>query len=155
MSVVVQCRRAEWADPDVALPDYASAGAAGADLRANLRAEARDAGVLLAPLQRAIVPTGLHVAVPEGYELQIRPRSGLALRHGLALVNAPGTVDADYRGEIGVLMVNLGDAPVTVTHGMRVAQLVVAPVMRAEFALSDLDETARGDGGFGSTGVAP
>ena len=155
MSVVVQCRRAEWADPDVALPDYASAGAAGADLRANLRAEARDAGVLLAPLQRAIVPTGLHVAVPEGYELQIRPRSGLALRHGLALVNAPGTVDADYRGEVGVLMVNLGDAPVTVTHGMRVAQLVVAPVVRAGFALSDLDETTRGHGGFGSTGVAP
>lgn len=153
MTISVFCMRADWADPDIALPVYESAGAAGADIRANLRAEAREVGVLLAPLHRAIVPTGLHVSVPAGYEMQIRPRSGLALRHGLALVNAPGTVDADYRGEIGVLMINLGDVPVTITHGMRIAQAVIAPALRAQFLpVATLDDTDRGTGGFGSTG---
>ena len=145
--------RMEGADPAVALPDYASAGAAGADLRANLPADARAAGVTLAPLQRAVIPTGLAVALPDGFEMQIRPRSGLAARHGLTLVNSPGTVDADYRGEVGVLMINLGDRPVTIGHGERIAQAVVAPVLRARFDLVEaLSETVRGGGGFGSTG---
>lgn len=136
------------------LPDYASAGAAGADLRANFPPERRDTGDTLGPMQRALVPTGLRMAVPDGYELQIRPRSGLAMKHGLTLVNAPGTVDADYRGDVGVLMVNLGDTPVTIIHGMRIAQAVVAPVTRAAFLHADaLDDTARGAGGFGSTGT--
>ena len=152
--VNMPCRMADGADPAVPLPDYASAGAAGADLRANFAVEAREFGMLLSPMQRAIVPTGLHVAVPTGFEMQIRPRSGLALRHGIALVNTPGTIDADYRGEIGVLVINLGDAPVQIAHGMRIAQAVIAPVVQARFKLVDaLDETERGAGGFGSTGI--
>ena len=142
----------EGADAALPLPRYASAGAAGADVCANF---ADRGAVTLAPGARAAVPTGLRFGIPEGVEVQVRPRSGLALRHGLTVANAPGTIDSDYRGEVRVLLVNLGDAPVEVTHGMRIAQLVVAPVLCADFALGTPDETARGAGGFGSTGVAP
>ncbi|TRD22306.1 dUTP diphosphatase [Palleronia caenipelagi] len=153
--MAVRIIRADWADPGIALPAYATTGAAGADLRANLRAEDRAEGVMLVPGQRALVPTGFSVALPPDMEMQIRPRSGLALKHGLTLVNAPGTVDADYRGEVGVLMVNLGQEPVTLRHGDRIAQAVFAPVVRAMFQEVDsLDATARGRGGFGSTGQA-
>ena len=153
MSVRIAVLREEWADPAVPLPSYETAGAAGADVRANLPAEARDAGIVLAPGARALVPTGLRVEIPEGYEVQVRPRSGLALKHGIGLANAPGTIDADYRGPVGVILVNLGAEPFTLRHGERIAQLVVAPVVRAAFAEArDLGATARGAGGFGSTG---
>jgi dUTP pyrophosphatase len=152
--VMIDVVREDWADPDVALPDYATAGAAGADLRANLPVEVRSAGMLLDPGARVLVPTGLRVAIPEGFEMQIRPRSGLALKHGVSLPNTPGTIDSDYRGPLGVILVNLGDAPFLVEHGSRVVQAVIAPVVRASFGLVDtLDATARGAGGFGSTGV--
>src|SRR6476659_9145547 len=135
---------------DLALPSYQSATAAGLDL---LAAVPSAAPVTIAPGARALVPTGLAIALPEGYEAQVRPRSGLAARHGLTILNAPGTIDADYRGEIQVLLVNLGNAPVTITRGMRVAQLVVAPVVRAQILeVATLDKTERGSGGFGSTG---
>lgn len=150
----IRLRRWPGADPGLPLPAYATAGAAGADLRANFPQDRRADGVTLAPLGRALIPTGLAVALPEGFEWQIRARSGLALRYGLALVNGVGTVDADYRGEVGVILVNLGDAPVTVAHGDRIAQAVLMPVAQASFRLTDdLDETGRGTGGFGSTGV--
>ncbi|MDF1854633.1 dUTP diphosphatase [Pseudooceanicola sp.] len=144
--------RLDGFDPEIGLPSYATAGAAGADLRANFPADARD-GVRLAPGARALVPTGLAMAIPEGFEVQIRPRSGLALKHGVTLVNAPGTIDSDYRGPVAVILINLGEQPFQVTHGERIAQMVLAPVTRARFAeVGDLDETARGGGGFGSTG---
>ena len=141
---------AEGADRALGLPAYATAGAAGADLRANLP----DRGeMVIAPGARALVPTGLRMAVPEGFEVQVRPRSGLALRHGITLPNAPGTVDSDYRGEVGVILMNLGAGPFTVAHGDRIAQMVVAPVVRATFAVAEgLDDTGRGAGGFGHTG---
>jgi dUTP pyrophosphatase len=145
--------REDWADREVALPAYETDGAAGADVRANLPREQREAGLTLAPGGRALVPTGLRIEIPEGFEVQVRPRSGLALRHGIALANAPGTIDADYRGPVGVILANLGGEPYTVRHGDRIAQLVVAPVVRAAFAaVEGLSETARGAGGFGSTG---
>jgi dUTP pyrophosphatase len=134
---------------DLPLPGYATAGAAGMDLLAAV-AEA----VVLPPGARALIPTGLRIALPAGYEMQIRPRSGLALRHGIVLPNSPGTIDEDYRGEIQVIVMNAGDAPFTIERGMRIAQAVVAPVVRAVWRESaDLDQTARGHGGFGSTGV--
>ncbi len=149
MTVTVRVSRAEGADPGLPLPGYATDGAAGADLRADTGGDV----VVLAPGERRLIGTGLRIALPEGYEMQVRPRSGLALRHGITLVNAPGTIDADYRGQVGVILVNHGDAPFEVTHGMRIAQAVVAPVVRATFDLVDaLEETARGPGGFGSTG---
>ena len=114
------------------LPDYETEGAAGADLRANFADGARD-GVVLAPGERALVPTGLRLAVPEGYEVQLRPRSGLALKHGITLPNSPGTIDSDYRGPLGVIVMNAGSAPFEVTHGMRIAQMVIAPVVQARF----------------------
>lgn len=155
MSVLVEILREAWADPAVGLPDYATAGAAGADLRANLMPEDRAAGLLLAPGARILVPTGLRVAIPAGFEMQIRPRSGLALKHGIGLPNSPGTIDSDYRGPLGVILVNFGDEPFRILHGDRIAQAVIAPVVQARFALVDsLDPTARGTGGFGSTGVA-
>jgi dUTP pyrophosphatase len=142
----------EGADRALGLPVYASAGAAGADLRANFPAEAR-AGLTLAPGARALVPTGLRLAIPEGYEVQLRPRSGLALKHGITLPNSPGTIDSDYRGPLGVIVMNAGAEPFHIEHGMRIAQMIVAPVVQATFELVDaLDETARGQGGFGSTG---
>ncbi len=134
---------------DLPLPDYATAGAAGMDLLAAVSAP-----VVLRPGERTLIPTGLRVALPAGYEMQIRPRSGLALKHGVVLPNAPGTIDEDYRGELQVIVMNAGDAPFTVERGMRIAQAVVAPVSRATWReAADLDATARGHGGFGSTGT--
>lgn len=153
MSPVLEVMWEDWADRALGLPHYATAGAAGADLRANLPPGLRAGGITLAPMARAVVPTGLRVAIPEGFELQIRPRSGLARDHGLTLANSPGTIDSDYRGPLGVLLVNLGEAPVTIRHGERIAQMVLAPVLRAAFAeVAALAPTARGAGGFGSTG---
>jgi dUTP pyrophosphatase len=132
------------------LPAYQSAGAAGLDLLAAVPA---DAPVVLPPGGRCLAPTGLTLEIPAGYEAQVRPRSGLALKYGVTVLNAPGTIDSDYRGELGVVLVNHGAAPFAVARGDRIAQLVVAPVVQARFALADdLSETARGDGGFGSTG---
>ena len=135
---------------DLPLPSYQSEHAAGLDLLAAVPA---DAPLTIAPNARALVPTGIAIALPEGYEAQVRPRSGLAARHGLTVLNAPGTIDADYRGEVQVLLINLGHEPVSITRGMRIAQLVVAPVSRAQLrVVPSLDDTARGAGGFGSTG---
>ena len=132
------------------LPAYKSAGAAGMDLCAAI-----DAPVTLQPMARLVVPTGIALAIPSGYEGQVRARSGLALQHGIALVNAPGTIDSDYRGEVGVLLINLGHEAFTIEPGTRIAQLVICPVARAELELVvDLEVTARNDGGYGSTGVS-
>ena len=142
--------RVAGSDPDMDLPAYETPGAAGADLRANFPDRT---GVTLAPLERALVPTGLAMAIPQGFEVQVRPRSGLALKHGIALVNSPGTIDSDYRGEVGVIILNTSDQPFEIAHGMRIAQMVLAPVVQAAFEEVDaLDDTARGAGGFGSTG---
>ena len=155
MGVTLRILRLPKGDPALPLPAYETPGAAGADLRACLPEAQRAAGLLLAPGARALVPTGLALEIPEGHEVQIRPRSGLALRHGVTLANAPGTIDADYRGPLGVILVNLGTDPFTVAHGARIAQMVLAPVVRAVFAEADaLGATARGAGGFGSTGGA-
>ena len=133
----------------LALPDYATAAAAGADLLAAI-----DQDIELGPLERRIVPTGIAIALPVGFEAQVRPRSGLAAKSGITVANAPGTIDADYRGEVGVILVNLSREPFTLTRGMRIAQLVVARHARAIWQeVSTLDETARGAGGFGSTGI--
>lgn len=133
------------------LPAYETEHAAGMDLRAALP---EDEPVTLAPGARAMVPTGLAIALPDGFEAQVRPRSGLAARQGVTVLNSPGTVDADYRGEVKVILVNLGDEPVEIARGMRIAQMVVAPVTRAVWTVCDtLDATARGAGGFGSTGT--
>jgi dUTP diphosphatase len=131
------------------LPTYATALSAGMDLRANIEED-----ITLLPLQRQLVPTGLHIALPEGYEAQIRPRSGLALKHGITVLNTPGTVDADYRGEIMVLLVNFSNEPFTVKDGERIAQMVIAKHEKVDFELVDtLDETERGAGGYGHTGL--
>ncbi len=135
------------------LPAYASAGSAGADLCAAISA---DRPACLDPGARHLVPTGLAIALPEGFEAQVRPRSGLAVRHGITVLNSPGTIDSDYRGEIKVVLINLGDEPFTLRRGQRIAQLVIAPVARAEWRLADrLPDSARGAGGFGSTGLDP
>lgn len=133
------------------LPAYESEHAAGMDLRAAI-GEGDD--IVLAPGERAMVPTGLAIALPVGFEAQVRPRSGLAAKQGVTVLNSPGTVDADYRGEVKVILINHGTEPVTITRGMRIAQMLFAPVTRGVFAVVDtLDETARGSGGFGSTGT--
>ena len=130
------------------LPQFETAQSAGMDLRANI-----DAPVVLQPGDRALIPTGIKMALPEGYEAQIRPRSGLAYKHGISVLNSPGTIDADYRGDVGVLLINHGREPFTVEDGMRVAQMVVAQYSQFQWhAVEDLDETDRGEGGFGSTG---
>ncbi|MBK1636225.1 dUTP diphosphatase [Rhodovulum adriaticum] len=153
MTPVLQVLWEDWADRALGLPAYETAGAAGADIRANFPSEARDSGLTLAPMARHVVPTGLRVAIPRGYEMQIRPRSGLALKHGITLPNTPGTIDSDYRGPLGVLLVNLGAEPYTIHHGDRIAQIIVAPVVQVAFDLVQaLDDTPRGAGGFGSTG---
>jgi dUTP pyrophosphatase len=131
-----------------ALPKYETAGSAGMDVRANLTSP-----LTIAPMQRYLVPTGLSIAVPAGYEAQMRPRSGLAVKQGLTCLNSPGTIDSDYRGEIKVLLINLGQEPQTIQHGDRIAQLVFAPVAHAQLNLCiTLDATERNQGGFGSTG---
>ncbi len=131
------------------LPSYATPLSAGMDLRANL-----DSPVTLQPLQRTLIPTGLRIELPQGYECQLRPRSGLALKKGITLLNSPGTIDADYRGEIGVIVINLSGEPVVVNDGERICQMVVAPYSSVEWEESeDLTSTERGDGGFGHTGT--
>jgi dUTP pyrophosphatase len=134
---------------DLKLPAYESPGAAGMDVAAAIEAD-----IVIAPGERHAVPTGFAMAVPAGHEVQIRPRSGLALRHGVTIANAPGTIDSDYRGEVRIILINLGESPFTISRGMRIAQMVVAPVIQASPVRVDrLDATDRGDGGFGSTGV--
>jgi dUTP pyrophosphatase len=136
---------------DLPLPAYQSEGAAGLDL---LAAVAADLPVIIAPGHRALIPTGLAVALPTGTEGQVRPRSGLAAQHGVTVLNSPGTIDADYRGEIQVILINLGQESFTVSRGMRIAQLVIAPAMRVTICeITNLDETTRGVAGFGSTGL--
>lgn len=131
------------------LPEYATAQAAGMDVRAAITAD-----VVLEPSQRLAIPTGIAIALPDGWEAQIRPRSGLSLRHGLSLLNSPGTIDADYRGEVHVILANLGTESFTVTRGMRIAQMVVARYDRVQWqAVTELPESERGEGGFGSTGT--
>ena len=153
MEPVVRVIWEDWADRSLPLPSYETAGAAGADIRANLRPEDRAAGLVLAPMARAIVPTGLRVEIPAGFEMQIRPRSGLAVKFGISIPNAPGTIDSDYRGPLGVVLVNLGAEPFAIHHGDRIAQCVVAPVVQVGFqVVESLGDTARGAGGFGSTG---
>ena len=132
-------------------PAYETAGSAGADLRAAFPDKGAET---LAPGGRAMIPTGLSMAIPQGYEGQVRPRSGLAAKHGVTVANAPGTIDSDYRGEVKVILINLGTAPVEIAHGDRIAQLIIAPVTQAAFAFGALDETERGTGGFGSTGAS-
>lgn len=131
------------------LPKYATKQSAGADLTANI-----SESVILRPLERCLIPTGIHIGFPSGYEAQVRPRSGLALKHGVTVLNAPGTIDADYTGEIGVVLINLGDKDFVINDGDRIAQLVIARHESAEWVQVDiLDETERGDGGYGHTGV--
>lgn len=134
---------------DLALPSYATEQSAGMDLMAAINAP-----ITLAPMERKLVPTGLCIALPDGYEAQVRPRSGLALKHGISLVNSPGTIDADYRGEVGVIMINLGAEPFTIERGMRIAQMVIAPYTSIRWnQMEHLPESQRGAGGFGSTGT--
>lgn len=150
MTVTISFLWEDGADQSLGLPAYETAGAAGADLRANM---ADRSPIQLAPMARALVPTGLRLAIPDGFEVQIRPRSGLALKHGVTLANTPGTIDSDYRGPLGVIVINLGQDSFEITHGMRIAQMVVAPVTQATFRMvENLDSTVRGAGGFGSTG---
>jgi dUTP pyrophosphatase len=134
---------------DLSLPTYATPDSAGMDLMS-----AENGDVTLAPGARAMIATGIAIALPSGFEAQVRPRSGLAAKHGVTVANSPGTIDADYRGEIKVILINLGDAPVTLSRGDRVAQMIIAPVVQATWSeVTDLDDTARGAGGFGSTGI--
>jgi len=148
MSIPIRVRRLPHGE-GLPLPAYATGGAAGMDLLAAVGEP-----VTIEPGKRALIPTGLAIALPPGYELQIRPRSGLALRHGIVLPNSPGTIDEDYRGELQVIVLNAGDAPFVVERGARIAQAVLAPVVRARWhEVENLDDTARGSGGFGSTGT--
>lgn len=143
------CRLRPEEDKDISLPRYMTEGAAGLDLVAAVSQD-----VTLAPGERSVVPTGFSMAVPHGYEAQVRPRSGLAAKHGITLPNAPGTIDSDYRGEVCVILANMGSEPFTVERGMRIAQLVVAPIVQVRLEeVGDLDETVRGAGGFGHTGT--
>ena len=136
---------------DLPLPQYETDGAAGLDLQAAL---APDEELVLAPGNRDLIPTGLAIALPQGYEAQIRPRSGLAAKNGVTALNSPGTIDCDYRGEVKVILINHGDEPLVITRGMRIAQMVIAPVARVEVeCVEELDATERGSGGFGSTGA--
>ncbi|MBM1690452.1 dUTP diphosphatase [Sulfitobacter geojensis] len=146
---VIKCTWAAGADQTLGMPVYATTGAAGADLRANLP----DGPVFIEPMARALVSTGLHMEIPQGFEVQIRPRSGLALKHGIMLPNSPGTIDSDYRGVVGVIVLNAGAVPFEITHGMRIAQMVVAAAPQVSFEIARmLDTTDRASGGFGSTG---
>jgi dUTP pyrophosphatase len=148
MPITLSVRRKAGCE-DLPLPRYMSEAAAGMDVCAAV-----DGPVAVAPGEIKLIPTGLYVAVPQGYEIQVRPRSGLALKHGLAIVNSPGTIDADYRGEVGIIVGNIGREPFSITRGMRIAQLIVAAVARAEVeVVTELPETGRGAGGFGHSGT--
>lgn len=152
--VLLRILRLPDSDPAVPLPSYQTGGSAGMDVRANLALPDRDAGLVILPGERKLVPTGFAAAVPDGYEVQLRPRSGLAFRNGITLLNSPGTIDSDYRGEIGVVLVNHDTELFRVQHGMRIVQMVLAPVSRIEWLETEsLDESGRGTGGFGSTGT--
>jgi dUTP pyrophosphatase len=151
--VSVQITFIDGADTSQPLPDYETPNSAGMDLRVNLPEQTRETGILIAAGKRALVPTGLSIAIPAGYEAQIRPRSGLALKYGISIPNTPGTIDADYRGPIGVILINHGETDFHITHGDRIAQIIFAPVIQATWEpVKALDETTRGTGGFGSTG---
>jgi dUTP pyrophosphatase len=149
--IEIKLKRLPHFDPEMALPSYESALASGADVRASLPNRDR---VSIAPGERVLIPTGLSFEIPAGYEIQVRPRSGLSLKTPLLVVNSPGTVDADYRGEVKVILGNFGNEAFEIKHGERIAQLVIAPVYQVKFTeVSNLDETARGELGFGSTGL--
>jgi len=152
--VAIKVSWVDGADQALGLPSYETPGAAGADLRANFAPDQRG-GITLEPGARMLIPTGLQLEIPLGFEVQIRPRSGLALKHGITLPNSPGTIDSDYRGPLGVIVMNAGQDSFHIAHGDRIAQMVVAPVVQASFHIQGtLSETERGSGGFGSTGVA-
>lgn len=148
MAIKIQIKQLEHGK-DLSLPNYATAHSAGMDLMAALSED-----MVIKKGERKLVKTGIAIALPDGYEAQIRPRSGLALKNGITVLNTPGTIDADYRGEIGVILINLGDEDFVISRGMRIAQMIVASYVQGEFILvDDLESTARGEGGFGSTGV--
>lgn len=152
MKVRVEVKTLPDFDNDLGLPRYESLGAAGADIKANL---GKEKVLELAPGQKQLIPTGLCFQIPQGFEIQVRPRSGLSFKTGLMVVNSPGTIDSDYRGELKVILANMGQKTEIIKHGDRVAQMVLAPVIMAEFsAVSELSETQRGAGGFGSTGIS-
>ena len=145
---------ATGADPEVGIPTYETLGSSGADIRANLDPKERLGGIILEPGDVKLIPTGFKLAIPDGYEIQIRPRSGLAIKHKITVLNSPGTIDSDYRGQIGIILTNFGHTEFRVEHGTRIAQIVVAPVIKAKFKhVSFIGETLRGGDGFGSTGI--
>ena len=153
-AVPVKIAFTEGADPELGFPASATEGAAGLDLRANLREDIRLAGISLEPGARQMIPCGIRIALPRGFEAQVRPRSGLASRHGVSILNGPGTIDSDYRGEINVILINHGKQPFHVHHGDRIAQMIVAPVTLPQWEVTEPgEETERGRDGFGSTGT--
>ena len=154
MSLTLKIRHTSGADENIPIPKYATNGSSGADLRANFPESIRNIGKILMPGCRSLIPTGLMMEIPEGHEVQIRPRSGLAIKNGVTVLNSPGTIDCDYRGEVAVILINSGDQEFKISHGDRIAQMVVAEVVQMKFLLSkDLAETERGATGFGSTGI--
>ena len=154
MSLTLKIRHTSGADENIPIPKYATNGSSGADLRANFPESIRNIGEILMPGCRSLIPTGLMMEIPEGHEVQIRPRSGLAIKNGVTVLNSPGTIDCDYRGEVAVILINSGDQEFKISHGDRIAQMVVAEVVQMKFLLSkDLAETERGATGFGSTGI--
>ena len=154
MSLTIKIRHTSGADENIPIPKYATNGSSGADLRANFPESIRKFGKILMPGCRSLIPTGLMMEIPEGHEVQIRPRSGLAIKNGVTVLNSPGTIDCDYRGEVAVILINSGDKEFKISHGDRIAQMVVAEVVQMKFLLSkDLAETERGATGFGSTGI--
>lgn len=152
--VKVNVLKLEHFDATFELPLYQTEGAAGADIKASFPADQRESGLTIKPFERVLIPTGLAMEIPHGYEVQVRPRSGLSFKTSLMVVNSPGTIDSDYRGEVKIIMANIGNTEVTVNHGERLAQLILAPVTQAIFTEeANLSETDRGAGGFGSTGT--
>lgn len=153
MTLQVHICRAVWADLHIGLPEFQTAGAAGADLRANLRPNQRTKGMIIEPGGRELVPLGFSLEIPTGYEGQIRTRSGLALKHGVVVLNSPGTIDSDFRGDVGVVLMNFGVARFVVEHGSRIAQLLIKSVIQTPFkCVTSISSSERGAGGFGSTG---
>ena len=152
---IIRIVRQKDSDAGIKIPEYQSFGASGADIRANFPISLRSHGIDLTPNKPSLIPTGFSVQIPKGLEIQIRPRSGLALRHAISVINSPGTIDSDYRGEVGVIMINLGRETFHVNHGDRIAQIVVAPVLHASFKMVEaLEESDRAYRGFGSTGTS-
>ena len=152
--IEVKVLKLEHYDETLALPSYETTGAAGADIRASLPSDLRGAGLVIEPGKRVLVPTGLAMEIPHGYEIQVRPRSGLSFKTSLLVVNSPGTIDHDYRGEVKIILGNFGDSSEVITHGDRIAQFILAPVTQASYVSeTSLSDTKRGTGGFGSTGT--